>query len=144
MKKLFRILLAALLTAALLTVALLTACMSGPDVTITYGAYERPNGESTPIQDSFTITLNRDGTYYYYETMLSSHIGSGTYTVDGDTVVLTEIYKNIWGAPVEDRFYFTYTDGKLMFDAGRSSDFRYIDLPDGAEFTFIQDLPADD
>ena len=136
MKKLFLILLA-----ALLPVALLTACTSGPDVTITYGTYVRPNGESSPIQDTVTITLNRDGTFYYYETMLSSHIGSGTYTVKGDTVVLTETNKNVEGAPVDYRFYFTYTDGKLVFDADRSSDFRYIDLPDGAEFSLIQDLP---
>ena len=136
MKKLFSILLA-----TLLPVALLTACTSGPDVTITYGAYERPNGESSPVQDSFTITLNQDGTYYYYESMVSSHIGSGTYTVDGDTIVLAETSNNIEGDPVEYRFYFTYTDGKLVFDADRSSDFRYIDLPDGAEFSLIQDLP---
>ncbi len=95
------------------------------------GTYVRKNSNE---YDSFTITLNEEGTYSYFETMISSHIGFGEYTVDGEKVTLVD--SQIPGAYGSHTYTFTfkYEDDKLVYLADESDHFMYINLPDGAEF----------
>ena len=80
----------------------------------------------------FTITLNADGTYQYYEGFLSSYIGLGTWTVENGTVVLTE-------QGGQDSVYrFAVKDGALIYESDDSDGFLYVDVTDGDRF-----LPAD-
>lgn len=120
--------------ALLLLVPLLVACAEKEncDPETLCGTYKRPNANGF---DSFSITLNEDGTYQYFETMISSHLGFGSYKIEGNTVTMTE--KNIPGlyGSLTHTYRFEYTDGKLIYLADQSDRFIYIDLPQGAEFT---------
>ena len=80
----------------------------------------------------FTITLNADGTYQYYEGFLSSYIGFGTWTVENGAVILTE-------QGGQDSVYcFAVKDGALIYESDDSDRFLYTDVTDGDRF-----LPAD-
>ena len=95
------------------------------------GFYYRMNDNGF---DSFSITLYDDGTYTYYETMVSSHIGHGTYTVDKNLITLTDNQIPTLSGASQYTFKFEYRDGKLFFLADRSDQFMYVHLPDGAVF----------
>lgn len=99
-----------------------------------YGTYFRINNYSQPLSDTFTITLNSDGTYHYYETMISSHMGLGKYTVCGNIITLTDDNIPTLSGSKTYTFKFEYRDGKLVFLASESDRFMYVNLPDGAEF----------
>ncbi len=79
----------------------------------------------------FTITLNADGSYQYYEGFLSSYIGVGIWTVENDTVTLTE-------QGGQDAVYrFAVKNGALVYLADGSDNFLYVKAEDGDRF-----LPA--
>lgn len=97
-----------------------------------FGTYFRPNDDLSPI--AFTITVNPNGTYHYYETAISSHMGLGKYTIDDN--IITLIDDNIPTLTGAKTYYFKfeYRDGKLIFLASESDKFMYVNLPDGAVF----------
>lgn len=100
-----------------------------------YGTYVRENkNDILP----FSITLNEDGSYQYFECGISSHIGMGGYTFKDDTVTLVD--GNIPGVngSLTCTYKFRFENGKLVFLAEESDDFMYIKLPDGAEFTRVE------
>lgn len=100
-----------------------------------YGSYVRENERDIL---AFSITLYEDGHYQYYESVISSHIGVGEYTFENGIVTLVD--KHIPGiSGSSTRTYkFRFEDGKLIFLAEESDDFMYIKLPDGAEFTRVE------
>lgn len=76
---------------------------------------------------NFTISLQDDGTFSYYEGLLSSHLGWGTWTVEGDTLTLREdTFSRV--------FRFRIQDDSLYYIKKSSSPFTYIQLEDGARF----------
>ncbi len=76
---------------------------------------------------NFTISLQDDGTFSYYEGLLSSHIGWGTWTMEGDTLTLREdTFSRV--------FRFRIQDGSLYYIKKSSSPFTYVQLEDGARF----------
>ena len=94
--------------------------------TLVYGTYTRKN-EGLGGLDEFSITLNEDGTYSYYETLISSIIGMGNYTIEDGIVTLYEGNKT---------FRFRYYLNALEFIAGESDKFTYINLTDGEIFYY--------
>ncbi len=78
----------------------------------------------------FTITLDTDGRYEFYEGFLSSYIGSGNWTVEGGVLTMTEDPEN--GYPLE--FRFEVRDGELFFLADGSDEFIYTEVEDGDRF----------
>ncbi|MBO4298371.1 MAG: hypothetical protein J5998_06200 [Clostridia bacterium] len=76
----------------------------------------------------FTITLNADGTYAFYEGPLSSYIGSGEWYVYWNALNLTE------EGGLELEFMFEYEDDALLFYAAGSDDFPYVTVPDMGRF----------
>lgn len=81
--------------------------------------------------DSFTISINEDGTYSYYESMLSSYIGFGKWSVEGDVLTLTEDDKI--GYPFV--YYFKIDGEDILYIEEGSSSFIYTDVKDGERFT---------
>lgn len=75
----------------------------------------------------FTITLYSDGTYSYYEGLLSSYIGAGNWTLDGDMLSLTDDAYSL-----VNRFRMEGDD--LVFIEEGSTNFVYLTLSDGAKF----------
>ena len=83
----------------------------------------------------FTITIDEDGTFTYYEGGLSSYIGTGSWDVDGKTIHLSD-------TGLSDRtrnYYFRIENGSLVFDAGRSDRFTYMKIPDGGRFSLSEE-----
>ncbi|MCR4577504.1 MAG: hypothetical protein K5784_06320 [Clostridiales bacterium] len=78
----------------------------------------------------FTITLNPDGTYTFYEGALSSYIGSGTWELWYGAVYLNEDPEN--GHAL--RFAFGLDDDRLMYIASESSAFPHVKVSDRETF----------
>jgi len=75
----------------------------------------------------FTISLQDDGTFSYYEGLLSSHLGWGTWTVEDDTLTLREdTFSRV--------FHFRIEDDSLYYIKKSSSPFTYVQLEDNARF----------
>ena len=75
----------------------------------------------------FSITLNEDGSFSYYEGLLSSYIGLGTWSVKGDVITLTdETYSFV--------NHFRMDGNDLVFISENSSNFMYQQIEDGARF----------
>jgi len=131
MKKFF-----ALLICLLVVASLLVSCqgseLSSEDV---YGTYIKKGSDDI---DRFYIILSPDGTFQYHETMISSHIGMGDYSVDGNIITLTEIIDRGENNVTNRIYKFRYQDEQLIFIASGSDKFIYVDLPDGAEFERAQ------
>ena len=76
---------------------------------------------------SFTITLYEDGTFTYYEGMLSSYIGAGTFMLDGDTVIMTDGGYGLVN-------HFRHDGDDLVFVEQDSDNFVYVKVKDGEKF----------
>lgn len=100
-----------------------------PDVADKTYVYEKEG-----FGGEFTIKLNGDGTFTYYEGFLSSYIGMGNWTSDGETIVLSDDKE--YGNARENRF--KIVGGDLVFQVGQSSNFTHIKAADGDKFTLTE------
>lgn len=84
--------------------------------------------EKEGIGGLFTISFKEDGTYMYYEGDLSSYTGSGSWNIDGNTVVLSEEIR-------DSVIRLKIQGGTLIYIAEGSGNFYYIKVKDGERFT---------
>ena len=77
----------------------------------------------------FTITLNKGGTFQYYEGGLSSSFGNGTWTLKDNLLCITEE-----NAPHPLTNYFQVEDGSLVFQAENSDNFSFVTVLAGEHF----------
>ena len=80
---------------------------------------------------NFSITLNPDGTFSYYETPISSFIGMGKYQIKDGILTLAND-KEFTGR--EDVFRFRIEGDRFYYIAEGSSNFDFVKLDDGEEF----------
>ncbi len=85
--------------------------------------------EGAGIGGDFTITLNADGAYTFYEGALSSYMGTGTWEALDNAVYLTE-GEGGFGLS----FMFGIEKNALIYLAGGSDAFPYIKVPDQGRF----------
>ena len=86
--------------------------------------------EKTGFGGEFTIQILGDGTFFYYEGMLSSYIGFGSWSVEGDILTLTDT-----GLGSHTRYYrFSVNNSYLYFLAEGSDRFTYVEVADGDRF----------
>lgn len=117
-----------LLLPLLAVISLLTGC-SGSDEIKTY-VYEKDG-----FGGNFTIQINPDGTFSYYEGFLSSYIGCGNWESDGNTITLKDEIKEY---PYSvNRFEIDNDD--LIFISEDSDNFTYIKVTDGERFSLSSD-----
>lgn len=86
---------------------------------------------------AFTVRLNKDGSFEYYEGFLSSFIGRGTWTQEGDVICLADERNE--AKPMYH--YFILEEDALVFRAEGSSDFMYVDVADGERFSLTYSGP---
>lgn len=117
-----------LLLALLLCVSLLAAC-GQKEVTYTAEdvAGKAYTYEKEGFGGSFTISLFEDGTFQYYEGMLSSYIGLGSWTVEDGVLTLKDENSHF-------RNRFRIGAEELIFLAEDSSNFMYLTVKDGERF----------
>lgn len=77
----------------------------------------------------FTIRLEEDGTFTYYEGSLSSYIGMGTWALEGDTLCITDE-----GAGRGWKNYFRAEKDTLTFQEEDSENFMYLTVAAGERF----------
>ena len=83
----------------------------------------------------FTLTLQEDGTFSYYEGGLSSYIGYGLWDYSENKLTLKDTgYGEEWD------IFFTVTDACLIYDKESSHGFIYVDLNDGTRFVPIEQI----
>ena len=85
--------------------------------------------EKTGFGGEFTITLNSDGTFQYYEGALSSTFGNGTLTLEDGLLCITEE-----NARQPRTNCFRVEDGSLVFQAEDSDNFMFVKVLDGEQF----------
>ncbi len=83
----------------------------------------------------FTIRIDEDGTYSYYEGFLSSIIGMGSWAVKGGVLVLSDDSSG-WRSFVN---CFEVQDGDLVFLSEGSSNFTFVDVADRERFVAAPD-----
>ena len=77
---------------------------------------------------NFTIIVNNDGSYSFYEGPLSSYMGEGSWVREQGSIILNEENgRNLIN-------YFAAGNDVLVFIERGSDNFPYIHLPDGARF----------
>ena len=74
----------------------------------------------------FTIRLEENGSFTYYEGSLSSYIGTGEWSLEKDVVTLQE---------TDRHFCFRVEEGSLVFQAEPSGSFHYLTVGDGERFS---------
>ncbi len=78
----------------------------------------------------FTITINKDWTFSFYEGGFSSYLGHGFWEIQENRLLLRDN-----GSSHFRDYYFYIKDGCLVFDKESSHQFIYMDeLPDGTRF----------
>lgn len=85
--------------------------------------------EKDGVGGPFTIRLEEDGTFTYYEGSLSSYIGVGTWTLEGDTLCVTDE-----GAGKGWKNYFRAEKDALTFREEGSENFIYLKVAGGERF----------
>lgn len=129
MKKIKKVLAAMLV----LSMVLLSACKNAKKESDVAGKVYTYTGASFSKleSDRFTITINADGTFSYYESMLSSYIGMGTWTLEGEVLTLSDDEE--MGYPFVNHFRIDGED--LYFIEEGSSNFIYVKVKDGERFS---------
>lgn len=121
----------AILSALMLFVLFITGCTeqkrekSVADKIYTYAGEAFSGIES---DYAFTITINDDGTYSYYESLLSSYIGTGEWSVSAEVLTLSD------DTGVEIINYFLIDGDDLVFIEENSANFIYVKVKDGERF----------
>ena len=114
---------------------LLQVCGSSKKESEVSGKIYTYTGDSfTKIEDDyFTIIINEDGTFSYCESLASSYIGIGEWSVMDDILTLSDDEK--MGYPLVNHFSIDGDD--LVFIEKDSSNFIYIKVKDGERFTGV-------
>ena len=87
--------------------------------------------EKDGFPDKFGIKLYNDGNFTYYEGMFSSFVGYGSWSLDGDTLILTE---NADLSENPRKFRFKVNGDTLSYIAEGSDNFTYVMVSDGEKF----------
>ncbi len=80
---------------------------------------------------NFTISFLPDGTYTWYESPVSSFIGTGTYSIEDGILTMTD-NAEITGTDRVNRF--TVSEDSLFYVSDGSDNFDMVKLSDGVEF----------
>ena len=122
---------AAVLSVLMLSILFTAGCAGQGSKTSVAGKRYTYSGEPfSKLEDGydFTITIDDDGTYTYYESLLSSYLGHGEWSVADNVVKLAD------DTGVEITNYFLIDGDDLVFIEEDSTNFIYVKVEDGERF----------
>ena len=93
------------------------------------GLYTNNDGNENPMEYMSGLLINEDGTFSFSPSLISSYLGSGTWTMDGDYVTFSDI-----GMGDVREEVFQYVDGKLYYVADKSATNSMWGVTDRAEY----------
>jgi len=130
----------ALLLALVLCLTLFSAC-GAPEQSYTAEdiAGKRYVYAGEGFASDFTLSLYADGTFQYYEGMLSSYIGMGAWTLNGDVLTIKDGSMGRLQPDGTWEYYnrvnrFRVEKDRLVWLAEGSDNFLYVDVEDGEAF----------
>ncbi|MCD8217248.1 MAG: hypothetical protein LUD01_04255 [Clostridiales bacterium] len=82
--------------------------------------------------DPFTILFEENGTYTYSESLLSSYMGAGDWSIAGDVLTMTENVEATGNPSIQ---YFRIADDSIIYLGTYSSNFSLTHVEDGECFT---------
>lgn len=85
--------------------------------------------EEPGVGGTFSLTISEDGSFNYYEGILSSYLGYGTWQLNDGKLVLSDI-----GSGEVRKTVFAYHNGELFYNSSESDGFTYVSLSDGTKF----------
>ena len=131
-KRIFEIILILVLSVASIFGAVSkTAELSG-------GVYAYMDGDMLLNRFAFSLGINTENeTFWYCESIYSSYIGNGQYTVEKGILKIIESRPGIDGEHQVVNLFKIEKDA-LVFIAEGSDNFTYVHLPDGATFHLIK------
>ena len=88
--------------------------------------------EKEGFPDEFSIRLDSDGSFTYYEGFYSSYVGTGSWDLNGDILTLRE--KSYVDGTVSHVYCFNVNDDGLSYISEGSDNFMFIDVSDGERF----------
>lgn len=88
--------------------------------------------EKDGFPDKFGIKLYNDGSFTYYVGMFSSFVGYGNWSLDDDTLILTENADPQGNSKI---FRFKVSGDTLGYIAEGSDNFMHVKVSDGEKFT---------
>ncbi len=122
---------------SILLMSLVLLCLQGcgeekqKEIAVDGKVYTYAGEEQSEFEmDKFTITIFEDGTFSYYETLISSYIGFGKWTLEGDVLTLEDDPQVCYY--MINRFKVDGDD--LIFIEEGSSNFLYKHVKDGERF----------
>lgn len=96
---------------------------------VVFGTYAKNDSMENPMFSWSGLTINEDGTFTFSPSVISSYMGAGTWTIEGDYVTFNDI-----GMGDNRKEVFRYGDGKLYYEADKSASDSMWGLDDGAEY----------
>lgn len=87
--------------------------------------------EKGGFPDKFGIKLYNDGSFTYYAGMFSSYVGYGDWSLDGDTLILTENADPSGNSKI---FRFKVGGDTLSYIDEGSDNFMHVKVSDGDKF----------
>lgn len=96
--------------------------------------------EKDGFPDEFSIRLNSDGSFTYYEGVYSGYVGTGSRELDGDMLTLRKREYSSVPEKVRHVYRFKIEDGGLSFISDGSDNFMFINVSDGERFIQKDDL----
>ena len=91
--------------------------------------------EKEGFPDEFSIRLDNDGCFTYYEGFYSSYVGNGSWQLNGDILTLREENVPTISGKIDHVYRFNVNDdGSLSFISENSDNFMFIDVSDGERF----------
>ena len=117
----------ALVTGMVLT---LTSCAAAVGSNMVEG--KRYVYEKEGFPDEFSIRLDSNGNFTYYEGAFSSYVGTGSWHLSGDTLTLRE--RDYADGTVRHIYCFNVKDDSLSYISEGSDKFMFIDVSDGERF----------
>ncbi len=116
----------ALISLALVCVMLFASCAKPPYVSNFAGFTYIYEGEGAGGQ--FSVTINEDGTFSYFEGPESDYIGIGTWELDGARIKLSD------RGDAGTVNYFTYERGFIIYSSRRSTGYKIVEVKNGERF----------
>lgn len=104
---------------------------------VVFGTYVKNDATEDPMLYWSGLTIYEDGTFTYSPSVISSYMGAGNWTIDGDHVIFNDI-----GMGDVRKEVFRYIDGKLYYAEAESATNSMWGLADGTEYVLKTDVTA--
>ena len=129
-KPAFWIICISIVSCIVVAVCFLTNPKKDKNCEVPFGTYVKNDLSGDTMLYWSGLTINEDGTFTYSPSVISSYMGGGTWTIDGDYITFNDT-----GMGDVRKEVFKCIDGNLYYVAAKSASNSMWGLVDGSEYT---------